>query len=131
MSLRAGTAFAWRQPRGRVVHTAAFLALLAFCFAATSYKIRIQDAAMVFAVAVIIWGALLEHRMIWLGGKPGLWFLAFVAFDRHWGLLDGQIMAFFIIAVAAAEAAVALAMIIALMRLRGAVTVDEMTELSG
>lgn len=57
--------------------------------------------------------------------------LAFVAFDRHWGLLDGQIMAFFIIAVAAAEAAVALAMIIALMRLRGNVTVDEATELSG
>ncbi len=57
--------------------------------------------------------------------------LAFVAFDRHWGLLDGQIMAFFIIAVAAAEAAVALAMIIALMRLRGNITVDETTELSG
>jgi NADH-quinone oxidoreductase subunit K len=57
--------------------------------------------------------------------------LAFVAFDRHWGMLDGQVMAFFIIAVAAAEAAVALAMIIALMRLQGNVTVDEATELSG
>ena len=55
--------------------------------------------------------------------------LAFVAFSRHWGNLDGQVFAFFVIAVAAAEAAVALSIIIALFRIRGSVTLDDVAEL--
>lgn len=39
--------------------------------------------------------------------------LTFVAFSRHLGNLDGQIFVFFIMTVAAAEAAVGLALIIA------------------
>ncbi len=57
--------------------------------------------------------------------------LAFVAFSRHWGNLQGQVFTFFVIAVAAAEAAVALAIIIALNRVRKGVTLDEATELKG
>ena len=48
--------------------------------------------------------------------------LAFVAFAGMHGKLDGQVMVFFAITVAAAEVAVGLAMVIALFRLR--VTVD-------
>jgi NADH-quinone oxidoreductase subunit K len=57
--------------------------------------------------------------------------LAFVAFSRHWGNLQGQVFTFFVIAVAAAEAAVALAILIALFRLKGGVTLDDATELKG
>ena len=42
--------------------------------------------------------------------------LAFIAFSRFLGNLDGQIFVFFVIVVAAAEAAVGLAIIIALHR---------------
>ena len=57
--------------------------------------------------------------------------LAFVAFSRHHGNLQGQVFTFFVIAVAAAEAAVALAIIIALYRLKGSITLDDATELKG
>ena len=57
--------------------------------------------------------------------------LAFVAFGRHHGNLQGQVFTFFVIAVAAAEAAVALAILIALFRLKGSVTLDDATELKG
>jgi NADH-quinone oxidoreductase subunit K len=57
--------------------------------------------------------------------------LAFVAFSRHWGNLQGQVFTFFVIAVAAAEAAVALAILIALFRLKGGVTLDDAAELKG
>jgi len=55
--------------------------------------------------------------------------LAFVAFSRHHGNLQGQVFTFFVIAVAAAEAAVALAILIALFRLKGGVNLDDATEL--
>jgi NADH-quinone oxidoreductase subunit K len=57
--------------------------------------------------------------------------LAFVAFSRHHGNLQGQVFTFFVIAVAAAEAAVALSILIALYRLKGSVTLDDATELKG
>jgi len=48
--------------------------------------------------------------------------LAFVAFSRSLGTLDGQVLVFFVLTVAAAEAAVGLAIIIALER--GQATLD-------
>ncbi len=51
--------------------------------------------------------------------------LAFVAFSRYRGNLDGQLFVFFVIVVAAAEAAVGLALIIALYRNRDTLAVDE------
>jgi NADH-quinone oxidoreductase subunit K len=52
--------------------------------------------------------------------------LAFVAFSRFRGNLDGQLFVFFVIVVAAAEAAVGLALIIALYRNRETLAVDEL-----
>ncbi len=57
--------------------------------------------------------------------------LAFVTYSRVHGNLQGQVMVFFSIAVAAAEAAVALSIIIALFRARGTVNADEADELKG
>jgi NADH-quinone oxidoreductase subunit K len=57
--------------------------------------------------------------------------LAFVAFSRTLGSLDGQIFVFFVMTVAAAEVAVGLAIIVNLFRLRGTVFVDEVNLLKG
>jgi NADH-quinone oxidoreductase subunit K len=52
--------------------------------------------------------------------------LAFVALGRSVGSMDGQVIVFFVMTVAAAEAAVGLAIIIALFRNRETVNVDEL-----
>jgi NADH-quinone oxidoreductase subunit K len=52
--------------------------------------------------------------------------LAFVAFARHAGAAEGQIFVLFVVAVAAAEAAVGLAIVIALFRLRETTDVDDL-----
>lgn len=52
--------------------------------------------------------------------------LAFIAFSRLHDQPDGQIYAFFIMTLAAAEAAVGLAIVIALFRLRESTDVDEL-----
>lgn len=51
--------------------------------------------------------------------------LTFLAFARERGDMAGHVSAFFIIAVAAAEAAVGLAIVISLFRARGTVNIDE------
>ena len=57
--------------------------------------------------------------------------LAFVAFSRYLNSMDGQVFVFLILAVAAAEVAVGLAIIVALFRTRESVDVDEVSELKG
>ncbi len=52
--------------------------------------------------------------------------LTLVAFSRYNGWTEGHVLAFFIIAVAAAEAAVGLAMVLAVFRLKQTVYVDEL-----
>ncbi len=51
--------------------------------------------------------------------------LAFVAFARMHGNLDGQVIAFFVMVVAAAEVVVGLAIIVALYRSRRSASIDE------
>jgi NADH-quinone oxidoreductase subunit K len=55
--------------------------------------------------------------------------LSFVAFGRQLGSYDGQIITFFVITVAAAEAAAGLAIIIALYRHRESLNPDAFTSL--
>jgi NADH-quinone oxidoreductase subunit K len=50
--------------------------------------------------------------------------LAFVAFAAEWRLLSGHIFVFFVMVVAAAEAAVGLAIIISVFRTRETLNVD-------
>ena len=57
--------------------------------------------------------------------------LTFVAFARHMEAVEGQIFVFFVMAVAAAEVAVGLAIIIALYRNKGSVNIDEANTMRG
>ncbi|MSP91569.1 MAG: NADH-quinone oxidoreductase subunit NuoK [Myxococcales bacterium] len=52
--------------------------------------------------------------------------LTLLAFARYRGWTDGHVFAFFVIAVAAAEAAVGLAMVLAVFRLKRTVFVDDL-----
>lgn len=51
--------------------------------------------------------------------------LVFVAFSQYLGNLNGQVFVFFIMTVAAAEAAIGLAIIIALFRNKDTINLDE------
>ena len=55
--------------------------------------------------------------------------LTFVAIGRYLGSVDGQIITFFVMTVAAAEAAVGLALVIALFRHRETLSPDAYTSL--
>jgi NADH-quinone oxidoreductase subunit K len=57
--------------------------------------------------------------------------LAFVAFARAHGNMDGQVMAVVVMVVAACEVAVGLGLIVAIYRRRLPVDVDELRELQG
>jgi len=57
--------------------------------------------------------------------------LLFVAFARVYEALSGQIYVFFVIAVAAAEVAVGLAIIVAIFRTKQSIDIDEMSSLKG
>jgi len=54
-----------------------------------------------------------------------------VAFSHYLQDLRGQIFVFFIITVAAAEAAIGLAILVVLVRNKGAVHTDEITDMKG
>jgi len=55
--------------------------------------------------------------------------LTFVATGRYLGIVDGQIIAFFVMTVAAAEAAIGLGLVIALFRHRETLSPDAYTSL--
>lgn len=57
--------------------------------------------------------------------------LAFVAFARHYDVFTGQIFVFFVMAVAAAEVAVGLALIVAIFRSKQTIDVDQMSSMKG
>ena len=53
--------------------------------------------------------------------------LSLIAFSRQHGNMDGHIVVFFVMAVAAAEVAVGLAIIVAIFRLRRRLSVDDLS----
>jgi NADH-quinone oxidoreductase subunit K len=53
--------------------------------------------------------------------------LALVAFGHRYGSLDGQALVFFVMAVAAAEVAVGLAIIVVVFRVRHRLSVDDLS----
>ena len=84
-------------------------------------------AAVIFAIGLT--GVLLKRNALIVMMSVELMLnaanLTFLAFARQAGNVSGHAIAFFVIAVAAAEAAVGLAIVIAIYRSRGAVNVDE------
>ena len=57
--------------------------------------------------------------------------LLFVGFSDHWGNLTGQIWVFFVLVIAAAEAAAGVAIIINLFRAKQVVDIDQYNDLKG
>lgn len=55
----------------------------------------------------------------------------FIAFSRFLDVLDGQVFVFFILTVAAAEAAIGLALLVVLFRNRRSISVEDMSDLKG
>jgi NADH-quinone oxidoreductase subunit K len=55
--------------------------------------------------------------------------VALVTFSRMWGNMEGQVLAMFVIAVAAAEAAVGLAIVVSLFRARTGTEIDDLSTL--
>ncbi len=84
-------------------------------------------SALLFSIGVI--GFLLKRNIITIFLCIELMLnavnLTFVAFARFYRLLDGQVFVFFVMAVAAAEAAVGLAIIILMFRNRPILDVDQ------
>ncbi len=88
-------------------------------------------AAIIFTIGLA--GVLLKRNALILMMSVELMLnaanLTVLAFARQNGTVSGHAIAFFVIAVAAAEAAVGLAIVIAIFRSRGAVNVDEVRAL--
>lgn len=57
--------------------------------------------------------------------------IVFLAFSRWLGIADGQLIVFFVLAVAAAEAAVGLGIVVAVFRNKATVDVDDLRLLKG
>ncbi|MCZ6651122.1 MAG: NADH-quinone oxidoreductase subunit NuoK [Acidobacteria bacterium] len=87
----------------------------------------ISLSAVLFVIGVM--GVLLKRNVLTIFMSIELMLnavnVALAAFARHHGGLDGQIFVFFVMAVAAAEAAVGLAIFIAIFRLKQTTDVTE------
>ncbi|HTJ09194.1 MAG TPA: NADH-quinone oxidoreductase subunit NuoK [Candidatus Binataceae bacterium] len=85
-------------------------------------------SAVLFAIGVA--GVLLRRNVIVIFMSIEIMLnavnLAFVALGRRLGSMDGQVIVFFVMTVAAAEAAVGLAIIISIFRNRETVNADEL-----
>ena len=85
-------------------------------------------SAVLFAIGVA--GVLLRRNVIVIFMSIEIMLnavnLAFVALGRRLGSMDGQVIVFFVMTVAAAEAAVGLAIIISTFRNRETVNADEL-----
>lgn len=88
-------------------------------------------AAALFAIGVL--GVLFRRNILVIFMSVELMLnaanISFITFARQIGSLDGQVIVFFVLAVAAAEVAVGLAIIVALFRRRQTVQVDELNAL--
>jgi NADH-quinone oxidoreductase subunit K len=84
-------------------------------------------SALLFALGVV--GFLIKRSLITVFMSIELMLnavnLSFVTFAHEWHAVKGQIFVFFVMMVAAAEAAVGLAIIIAIFRARATLNVDQ------
>lgn len=97
----------------------------------TSYYILLSAA--LFTIGAL--GVLIRRNAIVLFMSVELMLnaanLALVAFARRHLDVDGQVLVFFVISVAAAEVAVGLALLVAIFRTRQTTDVDEVSTLKG
>lgn len=88
-------------------------------------------SALIFSIGVV--GVLVRRNLIVVLMSIELMLnavnLTFVAFSRYLGSMDGQVVVFFVMSVAAAEAVIGLAIIISVFRHRQSLDPQEMQEL--
>jgi NADH-quinone oxidoreductase subunit K len=88
-------------------------------------------SAVLFAIGTV--GVLVRRNLIVVFMSVELLLnavnLSFVALARNLGSMDGQVIVFFVMAVAAAESAVGLAIMLQLYRIRDTLNADEVTTL--
>ncbi|MCH2149470.1 MAG: NADH-quinone oxidoreductase subunit NuoK [Phycisphaerales bacterium] len=105
--------------------------LLASEFSQLSLGHFIVLSALLFTVGFI--GFLSRRNLIVMFLCTELMFqaaaIAFVAFGRYWFDFTGQVFVIFILTIAAAEAALALALVVLLHRRRGSLNADDWKEL--
>jgi NADH-quinone oxidoreductase subunit K len=90
-------------------------------------------SAVLFIIGVI--GVLIRRNAILIFMSVELMLnaanLALVAFSRQFDQLDGQIISFFVMTVAAAEVAVGLALIVTIFKTKHSIDVDEINLMKG
>ena len=90
-------------------------------------------SVIMFALGAL--GVLLRHNAIVIFMSLELMFnaanLAFVAFSAYHQVVTGQIFVFFVMAVAASEVAVGLALIVAIFRTKRTINIDQLNTLKG
>ena len=90
-------------------------------------------SAILFVTGIL--GVLLRRNALVIFMSLELMFnasnLLFVAFSAYYKILTGQIFVFFVMAVAAAEVAVGLAIMVAIFRTKHSVDVDQVNVLKG
>jgi NADH-quinone oxidoreductase subunit K len=90
-------------------------------------------SAVLFVLGVI--GVLVRRNAIVVFMSVELMFnaanLVFIAFSRYYNTLDGQLFVFFVIAVAAAEVAVGLGLMVVIFRSKKTVDIDQLHNLKG
>ena len=97
------------------VHHAVLLSLVLFAIGALGVFLRRNVITVLMCIELMLNGAN----------------LAFVAFSRAAGTLDGQVLVFFVMVVAAAEASVGLAIVIALHRHKDTLDLDAFNTMKG
>ncbi len=97
----------------------------------TTYYVLLS--AILFTIGVV--GVLVRRNVIVMFMSVELMLnsanLALVAFSRQWSSVDGQIMTFFVITVAAAEVAVGLALLVGIFRTKQTTNVDDVSTMRG
>ena len=94
------------------IPTAHFLTLAALLFAVGAAGVLLRRSGIAILLGI--------ELMLNAGN------LALVAFSRQHGTLDGQVFVFFVMAVAAAEVAVGLAILVAIFRKQQSIDVDRL-----
>ncbi|PKO08760.1 MAG: NADH-quinone oxidoreductase subunit NuoK [Chloroflexi bacterium HGW-Chloroflexi-2] len=90
-------------------------------------------SAIMFTVGVL--GVILRRNALVIFMSLELMFnaanLVFVTYASYYQILIGQIFVFFVMAVAAAEVAVGLALMVAIFRTKHSIDIDQMSSLKG
>jgi len=95
------------------VHHAVLLSLVLFAIGTLGVFLRRNVITVLMCIELMLNGAN----------------LAFVAFSRAAGTLDGQVLVFFVMVVAAAEAAVGLGIILTVFKNRGTLQIDDINSM--